>query len=146
MLGRCVLMVSIAMAATPVAHACPPMPDGEGGYHCSKYDRLMQRDVPTVVMRYRRARPLRLPRRLTGAAAMRVLTTSAWIAEGAARGPTRVKLVDASSTTPVTPNLATMAVAAVTWQAGHYRVDLGGVTYQLERCRATTCLVLAPTP
>lgn len=83
---------------------------------------------------------------------MRLLVTSRWLADGAARGPTTLRFLDAAALPEGTASTdASVVVAAVTWQQGHYRIDLAGTPYQLERCRdqrgrATTCLVPATDP
>ncbi|MBK9029897.1 MAG: hypothetical protein IPL61_00910 [Myxococcales bacterium] len=159
MLRPCLTLLALATvvaASLTSAAACPAPPNDDPKYRCTKYDHMMQHVAPQPMpQRYVRARPLYLPRRLTAAAAMRVLVRSRWIVEGAAGGLPALRLLDGADVPEALSTTdANVIVRAVTWQAGHFRVELNGASYQLERCRdarrrATACLtpfLVGPTP
>lgn len=154
---RLILLALAAVVAATLtsAAACPAPPPGSN-VRCTKYDHMMERVAPRPMpQRYVRAHPLYLPRRLAPAAAMRVLVRSRWVVEGAAAPGPALRLLDGANVPQALSTTDTnVIVRAVTWQAGHYRVEINGATYQLERCRdarrrASACLtplLAAPTP
>ena len=140
------------------AGACPPPPDGDENYRCSKYDRLRDRlpdvkpePVAVEALAYIRGTPASLPDAPTHAQLVALVSRTRWVpAIDLDDGAQAVRIVDGAAVPSVLkrwPGVRHVIARSIDESALQVYFDDG--TYTVQRCRdsrhrRTICLVRQP--